>query len=153
MEHVSEFDRLLEDRQYRAQLLEGNDTIERTISRMSQMMNDYLVDITTLKDANSELGLYLGRIGDEWTEENEDVERIYAAMCGNTLGWGQFLQNLTAKAEKLGVVLVQVGSYCNEIEKRCGAASRRSLVSFSNFHYYVKTCGRKYLNAQAILCD
>lgn len=129
MEHVSEFDRLLEDRQYRAQLLEGNDTIERTISRMSQMMNDYLVDITTLKNANSELGLYLGRIGDEWTEENEDVERIYAAMCGNTLGWGQFLQNLTTKAEKLGVVLVQVGSYCNEIEKRCGAASRRSLIA------------------------
>ncbi|OCL14851.1 hypothetical protein AOQ84DRAFT_370906 [Glonium stellatum] len=129
MEHVSEFDRLLEDRQYRAQLLEGNDTIERTIFRMSQMMNDYLVDITTFKNANSELGLYLGRIGDEWTEENEDVERIYAAMCGNTLGWGQFLQNLTTKAEKLGVVLVQVGSYCNEIEKRCGAASRRSLIA------------------------
>ncbi|KAF2815054.1 uncharacterized protein BDZ99DRAFT_494912 [Mytilinidion resinicola] len=129
MEHVSEFDRLLEDRQYRAQLLDGNITIERTIQRMSQVMNDYLVDLQTLKDANNELDTYLENIGDEWTDENDDVGRIYSAMCGNALGWSQYVQNLISKTEKLGLVLVRVGSYCNEIEKRCGAASRRSLIA------------------------
>lgn len=128
MEHVNEFDRLLEDRSYRAQLLEGNVVIERTINRMSQMLNDYLVDMSIFRDANHELEHYLHAIGDGWTAQNEDVGRIYTAMCGNTGGWAQFLQSLVAKAEKLGVVLVQVSSYCNEIEKRCGAASRRSLV-------------------------
>ena len=128
MEHVNEFDRLLEDRSYRAQLLDGNVTIERTIGRMSQMLNDYLVDMSIFRDANHDLDAYLLTIGDEWTSMNEDVGRIYTAMCGNTGGWAQFLQSLVAKAEKLGVVLVQVSSYCNEIEKRCGAASRRSLV-------------------------
>ncbi|OCK86150.1 hypothetical protein K432DRAFT_412803 [Lepidopterella palustris CBS 459.81] len=129
MEHVSEFDRLLEDRQYRAQLLEGNDTIERTIQRMSQMLNDYQIDIGAFKEANAELDLYLRRIGDEWTDGKQDVLRIYEAMCGNAQGWGGYLQTLSSKADKLGVVLVQVGSYCNEIEKRCGAASRRSLIA------------------------
>jgi hypothetical protein len=129
MEHVNEFDRLLEDRSYRAQLLDGNIVIERTIGRMSQLLNDYLVDINIFREANQELDMYLADVGDAWTYRNEDIGRIYSAMCGNTGGWSQFLQSLVAKAERLGVVLVQVSSYCNEIEKRCGAASRRSLVS------------------------
>ncbi|KAF2026703.1 hypothetical protein EK21DRAFT_103051 [Setomelanomma holmii] len=129
MEHVNEFDRLLEDRAYRAQLLDGNVTIERTITRMSQMLNDYLIDMSVFREANQGLDLYLLDIGEEWTYHNEDVGKIYSAMCGNTGGWAQFLQSLVAKAERLGLVLVQVSSYCNEIEKRCGAASRRSLVA------------------------
>lgn len=133
MEHVNEFDRLLDDRLYRAQLLDGNITIERTINRMSVLLNDYLVDMSTFRDANNELDRYLSTIGDSWVDANDDVGRIYSAMCGNTSGWSQFLQSLVAKAEKLGVVLVQVSSYCNEIEKRCGAASRRSLVSSPPF--------------------
>ncbi|KAF2641213.1 hypothetical protein P280DRAFT_398664 [Massarina eburnea CBS 473.64] len=128
MEHVNEFDRLLDDRAYRAQLLDGNVVIERTINRMSQLLNDYLMDMGSFREANQELEHYLMAIGHEWTVMNEDVGRIYTAMCGNTGGWSQFLQSLVAKAEKLGVVLVQVSSYCNEIEKRCGAASRRSLM-------------------------
>ncbi|KAF2704187.1 hypothetical protein K504DRAFT_390870 [Pleomassaria siparia CBS 279.74] len=129
MEHVKEFDRLLDDRMYRAQLLDGNITIERTINRMSAMLNDYLIDMSTFRDANQDLDMYLHNLGNAWTDANDDVGRIYSAMCGNTGGWAQFLQSLVAKAEKLGVVLVQVSSYCNEIEKRCGAASRRSLIA------------------------
>ena len=129
MQHVKEFDRLLEDHNYRTQLLDGNIVIERTIGRMSQMLNDYLIDVNTFQEANRDLDLYLLEIGDAWTYKNEDVGRIYSAMCGNTGGWSQFLQSLVVKAERLGVVLVQVSSYCNEIEKRCGAASRRSIVS------------------------
>ncbi|PVH96786.1 hypothetical protein DM02DRAFT_644552 [Periconia macrospinosa] len=129
MEHVNEFDRLLDDRAYRAQLLDGNVVIERTINRMSQVLNDYLVDMSVFREANQELEHYLMTIGHEWTAMNEDVGRIYNAMCGNTGGWAHFLGSLVAKAERLGVVLVQVSSYCNEIEKRCGAASRRSLIA------------------------
>ncbi|KAF9731318.1 hypothetical protein PMIN06_007407 [Paraphaeosphaeria minitans] len=129
MEHVNEFDRLLDDRTYRFQLLEGNVTIERTINRMSQMLDDYSVDINTFQKANQQLDAYLLQIGHNWTALDGDIGRIYSAMCGNTGGWAQFLQSLVAKAEKLGVVLVQVSSYCNEIEKRCGAASRRSMVA------------------------
>lgn len=128
MEHVQEFDRLLEDRTYRAQLLDGNIVIERTINRMSTLLNDYLIDLSIFRDATADLDMYLGHIGNAWTHQSDDVGRIYSAMCGNTAGWSQFLQSLVAKAERLGVVLVQVSSYCNEIEKRCGAASRRSLV-------------------------
>jgi hypothetical protein len=129
MEHVNEFDRLLDDRTYRAQLLDGNVTIERTINRMSILLNDYLIDMATFRDANNDLDLYLRTIGNAWVVGNDDVAAIYGAMCGNTSGWSQVLQSLVAKAEKLGVVLVQVSSYCNEIEKRCGAASRRSLIA------------------------
>ncbi|KAF2201535.1 hypothetical protein GQ43DRAFT_33496 [Delitschia confertaspora ATCC 74209] len=129
MEHVNEFDRLLDDRLYRAQLLDGNITIERTITRMSVLLNDYLIDISTFRDANTELRDYLSHIGNAWTEENVDTGRIYSAMYNNTSGWAQFLQSLINKAEKLGVILVQVSSFCNEIEKRCGAASRRSLIA------------------------
>lgn len=129
MEHVNEFDRLLEDRAYRAQLLDGNIVIERTIGRMSTLLNDYLIDINTFREANRRIDSYLVDLGQEWTSRNDDIARIYSAMRGNTGGWAQFLQSLIAKAERLGVVLVQVSSYCHEIEKRCGAASRRSLIA------------------------
>ncbi|EDU49336.1 conserved hypothetical protein [Pyrenophora tritici-repentis Pt-1C-BFP] len=107
MEHVNEFDRLLEDRSYRAQLLDGNIVIERTIGRMSALLNDYLVDINVFREANQDLDMYLLDVGDAWTYRNEDIGRIYSAMCGNTGGWSQFLLSLVAKAERLGVVLVQ----------------------------------------------
>lgn len=130
MEHVQEFDRLLDDRAYRAQLLDGNITIERTMKRMSILTNDYVIDMSKFRDANQQLDMYLRSIGNSWVDASDDVGRIYSAMCGNTSGWSQFLQSLFAKSEKLVVVLEQVSSYCKEIEKRCGAASRRSLVSF-----------------------
>ncbi|KAF2122123.1 hypothetical protein BDV96DRAFT_537196 [Lophiotrema nucula] len=129
MEHVNEFDRLLDDRMYRAQLLDGNIVIERTINRMSTLLNDYLIDMSTFRDGNHDLNLYLRSITGTWVDDNDDVGKIFGAMCGNTSGWAQFIQSLVTKAERLGVVLVQVSSYCNEIEKRCGAASRRSLIA------------------------
>jgi hypothetical protein len=120
---------------------------------MSQMLNDYLTDMSIFREANHGLDLYLLDIGVEWTYHNEDVGKIYSAMCGNTGGWAQFLQSLMAKAERLGVVLVQVSSYCNEIEKRCGAASRRSLVSIPLFHTTdpenVEASGRKCIGLTA----
>jgi hypothetical protein len=129
MEHVNTFDRLLEDPEYRRQLLDGNIVIERTIQRMSELLNDHIVDISTFRSANSQLDSYLRSIGDEWTKDNEDTERIYSAMCGNTAGWGQFLQSLIEKADKLGVVLVQVSTYCKEIQKRCDSVSRKSAIA------------------------
>jgi hypothetical protein len=55
----------------------------------------------------------------------------------------------------LGVVLVQVSSYCNEIEKRCGAASRRSLVSIPvsslQAHRHLVFGSRKRHRADGIL--
>ena len=130
MKHVREFDRLLDDRLYRAQLLDGNVTIERTVNRMSELLDDYYVDMTAFRDANIELDRYLSCIGDAWMDENDDVARIYVAMCGNTSGWAHFLQDLAGKAEQLGHVLVEVSSFCREIETRCAAASQRSLVRF-----------------------
>lgn len=132
MEHVRTFDLLLEDPEYRRQLLDGNVVIERTIQRMSELLNDHIVDISTFRSANSQLDSYLRSIGDAWTKDNEDTERIYSAMCGNTAGWGQFLQSLIEKADKLGVILVQVSTYCKEIQKRCDSVSRKSAVSVSS---------------------
>jgi hypothetical protein len=128
MEHVNDFDRLLDDRSYRVQLLDGNITIERTINRMSLLLSDYRADFDAYRDANHALGAYLHTLGDAWPC-NQDVAKIYSAMCGNTAGWAQFLQSLSTKAERLGLILVQVSSYCKEIEKRCGAASRRSMIA------------------------
>jgi hypothetical protein len=146
MEHVNDFDRLLDDRTYRVQLLDGNITIERTINRMSLLLSDYRADFDAYRDANQALGAYLHTLGDAWPC-NQDVAKIYSAMCGNTAGWAQFLQSLSTKAERLGLILVQVSSYCKEIEKRCGAASRRSMVRPLIFHTHPQpskhlTCSR-----------
>src|SRR5207253_10117292 len=66
---------LLEDRSYRAQLLDGNIVIERTIGRMSALLNDYLIDINVFREANQDLDMYLLDVGDAWTYRNEDIGR------------------------------------------------------------------------------
>ncbi|KAJ9647301.1 hypothetical protein H2201_003900 [Coniosporium apollinis] len=133
LEHVQIFDIMLDDRQFRTSIIEGNEKIEHIVSRTAQAMNDSLLDIGTGLEATEEFTTYLDRIGREWTDGNQELSGIYTAMCGNSDGWDRCFKALQLRGNKLGVVLVQLGSILNEMSKRAGVASRRSIVS---------TCGQ-----------
>ncbi|EON65181.1 hypothetical protein W97_04418 [Coniosporium apollinis CBS 100218] len=128
LEHVQIFDIMLDDRQFRTSIIEGNEKIEHIVSRTAQAMNDTLLDIGTGLEATEEFTNYLDRIGREWTEENQELSSIYTAMRGNSDGWDRCLKALQLRGSKLGVVLVQLGSILNEMSKRAGVASRRSIT-------------------------
>lgn len=129
LEHVNIFDIMLDDRQFRTSIIEGNEKIEKIVERTARAMNDSLVDVEKGMEATVELSRYLERIGPHWADGDEELMGIYMAMCGNSEGWLDCLQTLQTKGNELGVALVQLGSILNEMTKRAGVASRRSIVS------------------------
>ncbi|KAF2838534.1 hypothetical protein M501DRAFT_934655 [Patellaria atrata CBS 101060] len=128
LEHVNIFDTMLDDRQFRASIVDGNEKIERIIERTARAMNDSLVDVEKGIEATTELSAYLENIRGGFAEGQEEWTSIYTAMRGNAEGWYRCFRSLQVKGNSLGVALVQLGSIVNEMSKRAGVASRRSIV-------------------------
>ncbi|KAF2429538.1 hypothetical protein EJ08DRAFT_274435 [Tothia fuscella] len=126
LEHGNIFDIMLEDRQFRTSILEGNDRIERVVNRTAHLMNDLHVDVAKTLEATIQMGRYLTGLK-SWPEGDSGSIEIYRTMQLNADGWEECLAGLQLKANGLGVALVQLGSILNEMAKRAGAASRRNL--------------------------
>ena len=128
LEHVKIFDIMLDDKQFRSQIVEGNEKIEQIVSRTAALMNDLLTDVTKGLDATTEMADYLDKVTDSWPREENSLS-IFDTMQANAEGWIDCFQTLQMKGNSLGVALVQLGSILNEMSKRAGLASRRKVVS------------------------
>jgi hypothetical protein len=129
LEHIDVFDVMLDDRQFRTSIIDGNEKIEKIVKRTSRAMNDALFDITKGLEATAELKKYLDAIGHEWTLGNEELASTYDVMQANVEGWLRAFSDLQMKGNSLGVTMVQLGSIVGEMSKRAGIASRRQAVS------------------------
>lgn len=127
LEHVKIFDIMLEDRQFRNQIIDGNEKIEQIVERTANLMNDLLTDVHKGVEATAEMTLYLDRIAGSWPDD-ESALSIFNTMQANGEGWTECFQTLQMKGNSLGIALVQLGSILNEMSKRAGVASRRSVV-------------------------
>lgn len=127
LEHVKIFDIMLDDKQFRNQIIHGNEKIEQIVERTANLMNDLLTDVHKGLEATTEMALYLDRIADAWPQDESSLS-IFNTMQANAEGWTGCFQSLQMKGNSLGVALVQLGSILNEMSKRAGVASRRSVV-------------------------
>ena len=127
LEHVNIFDIMLDDKQFRCQIVEGNEKIEQIVSRTAGLMNDLLTDVQQGLEATTDIAKYLDKIADSWPN-GENSLTIYNTMQANAEGWIDCFHTLQMKGNSLGVALVQLGSILNEMSKRAGLASRRSVV-------------------------
>ncbi|KAJ9620895.1 hypothetical protein H2203_007481 [Taxawa tesnikishii (nom. ined.)] len=128
MTHLDVFDIMLDDRQFRTQLVEGNEKIEQIVQRTAKAMNAATMDVEKGIDATLELGRYLDNAQDHWPHGDEDLGAIFSAMRGNEEGWLTCLRELQMKSNKLGVALVQLGTVIGEMDKLAAAASRRNMA-------------------------
>jgi len=128
LEHVKIFDIMLDDRQFRNQIIDGNEKIEHIVGRTAQLMNDLLTDVHKGIETTTEMAKYLDKVAGEWPEDEGSLT-IFNTMQANAEGWIDCFQNLQMQGNSLGVALVQLGSILNEMTKRAGVASRRSVVS------------------------
>ncbi|KAK8222120.1 hypothetical protein M8818_000290 [Zalaria obscura] len=129
MTHRDVFDIMLDDKQFRTQLIDGNEKIEKIIERTAKAMNAALQDVEKGITSTTELGKYLDSVKFDWPHDRDDLGAIFAAMRGNEEGWLSCLRDLQMKANKLGVSLVQLGTVIGEMDKLAAAASRRNKVS------------------------
>lgn len=129
LEHGQVFDQMLENRDFRVAIVEGNEKIEHIIDRTAAAMNDALKDVQKGLDATRELAKYMTRVDKQWDNRTEEHDSVYLAMIGNTEGWTRAFLSLQSKGGHLRKALVQLGSIVAEMQRRAGAASRRILAS------------------------
>ncbi|KAI4243035.1 MAG: hypothetical protein L6R40_003726 [Gallowayella cf. fulva] len=134
LEHGSVFDTMLNDRNFRTAIVEGNEKIEHIIDRTAAAMNDSLKDVHKGLDATRELAKYLTRVDKQWDERTEEHDSVYLAMIGNTEGWTRAFLTLQSKGNALRRALVQLGGIVAEMQRRAGAASRKNLVPVRSVH-------------------
>ena len=138
LEHGSVFDQMLNDRNFRVAIVEGNEKIEHIIDRTAAAMSDALKDVQKGLDATRELAKYLTRVDKKWDDRTEEHDSVYLAMIGNTEGWTRAFLTLQSKGNTLRKALVQLGTIVAEMQRRAGAASRANLVSFLQHERRVK---------------
>ena len=128
LEHVKIFDSMLEDRDFRTSILEGNHRIERMVNRTNVALNDCTIDVHQGNQATLELSTYLEQLATKNLADEEELVAIMAAMRGNADGWLDCFRTLQAKANTLGLALQQLRGILSEMAKRASLAGRKSVV-------------------------
>jgi len=130
LENIHIFDGMLEDRNFRMQIVEGNEKIEHAITRTAAMMKDALKDVQQGLNACKEFTFYLAEEQEDgvWMDTRQDMQKVFDAMKGNVDGWYKAYVSLQTKGNRLGVALVQLGSIVAEMDRRAGEVSRNTRV-------------------------
>jgi hypothetical protein len=110
LENIEIFDGMLENRDFRLQIVNGNERIEHVITRTGAAMTDALMDVQQGLDACKEFTIYLAEEQEEtlWKVQRPDMQRVFDAMKGNVEGWYKAYVSLQTKGNHLGVALVQL---------------------------------------------
>lgn len=128
LQHGEVFDRMLEDRGFRASILDGNEKIEHIVSRSRKALKDALKDVQKGFDAANVLDTYLSGLSKTWQRDSPEHEAVYVAMLGNVEGWKRAFMDLHLEGNKVGGVLKKLMEIVEEMEKRAAAASRHQLA-------------------------
>lgn len=130
MDNIEFFESMLENREYRAQVVDGNLIIEHIIGRTKAALSDWTADADEGVACTREFTAYLHDQQDgPWREELPEVIEVFDAMRGNVEGWSQTFQDLQTKCAVLEGLLEKLGGIIEEVDRRAGEASRRTRVS------------------------
>lgn len=130
MENMEIFEKMLEDRNFRLQIVTGNEMIEHIVSRTTTALLQTEQDVTEGIRSTQEFSLYLAEQQHAaWRRERPDVGSIYEAMKGNTEGWYNAFMELQGKGAALNALIVKLNEVVDEMERRAGEVSRRTRVS------------------------
>ncbi|RWA11444.1 hypothetical protein EKO27_g3661 [Xylaria grammica] len=134
MENMKTFEEMLEDRDFRLQIVTGNEKIEHIIERTTLALE------ATFKDADEglkgvkEFAVYLGNQKDQpWRQQRPEFGDIYDAMKGNAQGWYHALIDIQDSASSLDTVLISLSQIVAEMDQKAGEVSRRTRFSVAPF--------------------
>lgn len=130
MANLHVFEKLLEDRNFRLQIVEGNEKIEHIIARTNVQLEQYDKDVQQGLASSRAFAHFLTEQRDgPWCRDRSDLVDIYTAMKGNTEGWFNAFADLQAQGQDLNALLVRLGQMVAEMSSRAGEVSRRTWVS------------------------
>jgi hypothetical protein len=119
----------LEDRTFRASILDGNEKIDHVISRTKKSAKDSLKDVQKGFDATNTLEKYLAKLQTTWHRASPEHEAVLVAMLGNAEGWRRAFLELHLEGNKLAGSLKKLGEVVAEMQRRAAAVSRNIIVS------------------------
>ncbi|KAI6250957.1 hypothetical protein HI914_00377 [Erysiphe necator] len=130
--NLSVFDMMMEDRYFRGFIVQGNEWVERVITRTASAMNDALRDVHHGANACKYFTIYLKKEHENllW-KDKAGMRGFYEAMKGNVDGWYKAFVSLLLKGKQLDIALVQLGSIVSELDRRAGEVSRMTRFSAS----------------------
>ncbi|KAJ5005104.1 hypothetical protein K4K57_011887 [Colletotrichum sp. SAR 10_99] len=130
MENLEVFEKLLEDRNFRLEIVQGNEKIEHIVARTNIQLEQYDKDVQHGLAATKEFAIYLAQQNaGTWRQDRPDVVDIYAAMKGNTEGWYNAFVELQAQGKELNALVIRLGKMVAEMSRKAGEVSRRTWVS------------------------
>lgn len=127
--HGEVFDRMLEDRSFRASILDGNEKIDHVIHRTKRAAKDALKDVQKGFDATNVLEKYLSKLSTTWQRNSPEHEAVLVAMLGNVDGWRRAFLELHLQGNKLSGSLKKLAEVVTEMQVRAAAVSRNMVVS------------------------
>lgn len=131
LQNIHIFEGMLEDRDFRNQIVSGNETIEHIITRTASAMNDALKNVQQGMAATKEFATYMAeeQSSQIWQTERPEMKQVFDAMNGNADGWYKAYISLHTRGKNLGTALVQLGTIVAEIDRRAAGISRKTRVS------------------------
>ncbi|KAI1500283.1 hypothetical protein F5X99DRAFT_252480 [Biscogniauxia marginata] len=134
MENINTFEQMLEDRNFRLQIVNGNEKIEHIISRTTMALEATFKDVDEGLKATKEFAVYLGDQQERaWRQQRPELTDIFDAMKGNAQGWYTAFMDLQENASKLDTLLTRLGQIVAEMDQRAGEVSRRTRFSVAPF--------------------
>ncbi|KAI0881467.1 uncharacterized protein GGS22DRAFT_181628 [Annulohypoxylon maeteangense] len=134
MGNIETFEQMLEDRNFRLQIVNGNEKIEHIISRTTTSLEATVGDVNEGLAATKQFATYLGeQQGRAWSQKFPDVVDIFDAMRGNAQGWYKAFLELQGTTSTLRSLLKKLDRMVAEMNYRAGEVSRRTRASVAPF--------------------
>lgn len=133
MENITVFEQLLEDRKFRAEILDGNERIDGILTRTNAAMRQWDDDIEAGLRSSTVFASWLTDQADgTWREEQPDLIDVFDAMKGNTEGWLNAFEEMNDRAQEINGLIMTLMTIITEMESKAGEVSRRTWVSCSS---------------------
>ncbi|CAK7263467.1 hypothetical protein SEPCBS119000_000505 [Sporothrix epigloea] len=129
------FEEMLEDREFRLRIVEGNVCIEHILSRTTTALQQTFQDITEGMRSTQEFTAYLSdeECGTWRHERPSEVADIFAAMQGNAEGWLNAFTDLLEKSNALNALISNLAEMVTEMDRCAGEVSRRTRFSIKPY--------------------
>lgn len=129
MSNMQVFEELLEDRNFRVEILEGNEKIEHILARTNIALKQWDDDIEAGLSCSAAFIHWLDEQDSaSWKTDRPEVMDIFEAMNGNAEGWQNAFDEMNTRAQEMNNLIIKLMTIVAEMENKAGEVSRKTWV-------------------------
>ncbi|KAG6003038.1 hypothetical protein E4U21_002426 [Claviceps maximensis] len=134
LSNVQVFEQLLEDRNFRLEIIEGNEKIDHVLSRTNTALKQWDADIEAGLNCTTAFTSWLKDEEDSaWRRDRPDVADIFDAMKGNTEGWLSAFDDMSDRVQGANNLVARLSTIIGEMEKKAGEVSRKKWATIQPY--------------------